>query len=275
MAPRLVASMASVWRWTRRLLLAALCLAPVAAFAGQTCAPQQNSAATFIKAMTLAEQSWRELDASGAQVALIARAGQDISKYGLVYSHMALVWRDHPDGRWTVVHELNTCGTASSALYNEGLGNFFLDDMVTYQTEIVIPDAALQASLVRLLTSPAAQRLHENRYNMVSYVFSTEYQNSNQWVLEMLAAASAAPGTVKTRSEAQAWLTASNFEPITVDIPAATRLGARMFAANVAFDDHPFARRMAGKIDTVTVDSVFRFIERRNPDARIIELRLP
>jgi hypothetical protein len=273
MAPHFAAGLAG--RLQRWLLLAALCLMPPLALAGQSCAPQQNAAATFIKAMALAEQSWHALDASGAQVALIARAGQDISKYGLVYSHMALVWRDHPEGRWTVVHELNTCGTAESALYNEGLGNFFLDDMVSYQTEIVIPDAALQASLVRLLASPTAQRLHENHYNMVSYAFSTEYQNSNQWVLEMLAAASAAPGTVETRGEAQAWLTAVHFEPITVDIPAATRLGARLFAANVAFDDHPFGRRMAGKIDTVTVDSVFRFVERRDPVARIIDLRVP
>jgi len=36
-----------------------------------------------------------------------------------------------------------------------------------------------------------------------------------------------------------------------------------MFKANIAFDDHPFDRRMAGQIDTVTVDSVFRFMEQR------------
>ena len=245
-------------------LLAALCLAAPAALAGHPCGPPQNDAASVIKGLDLAEKTWHALDASGAQVALIARAGQDISRYGLVYSHMALVWRDHPEGRWLVVHELNTCGTASSALYNEGLGNFFLDDMYLYQTEIIVPAPALQARLARLLASPTAQRLHEDHYNMVSYVFSTQYQNSNQWVLEMLAAASAAPGAIE-----------NNFEPITLDIPATTRLGARMFSANVAFDDHPFGRRMAGQIDTVTVDSVFRFVQRRDPAVQHIVLAEP
>jgi hypothetical protein len=32
---------------------------------------------------------------------------------------------------------------------------------------------------------------------------------------------------------------------------------------------------MAGKIDTVTVDSVFRFVERRDPRAGVIDLRVP
>jgi hypothetical protein len=63
------------------------------------------------------------------------------------------------------------------------------------------------------------------------------------------------------------------FRPITVEIPAATRLGARMFRANVAFDDHPFDRRMAGQIDTVTVDSVVRFIRQQDREAREIAVR--
>jgi hypothetical protein len=41
-----------------------------------------------------------------------------------------------------------------------------------------------------------------------------------------------------------------------------TRLGARVSSAHISFDDHPFGRRMAGQIDTVTVDSVFSWMER-------------
>ncbi len=48
-----------------------------------------------------------------------------------------------------------------------------------------------------------------------------------------------------------------------------------MFSANVSFDDHPFARRMAGQIDTVTVESVFNFVRQRDPGAsqQLITLR--
>jgi hypothetical protein len=53
-----------------------------------------------------------------------------------------------------------------------------------------------------------------------------------------------------------------------------TRLGARMFRANVSFDDQPFERRMAGRIDTVTVDSVVRFVHQRDPLAWEISVGL-
>jgi hypothetical protein len=41
----------------------------------------------------------------------------------------------------------------------------------------------------------------------------------------------------------------------------------------VAFDDHPYERRMAGQIDTVTVDSVVRFIKAQDQQARTITIR--
>ena len=104
---------------------------------------------------------------------------------------------------------------------------------------------------------------------MVSYVYSTRYQNSNQWVLETLAAASAPPGAVETRAEAQSWLQGQGYRVRTVQIPAVTRLGARMFRANVAFDDHPFDRRMAGQIDTVSTDAIVDFVRGQDPRARV------
>jgi len=54
-----------------------------------------------------------------------------------------------------------------------------------------------------------------------------------------------------------------------LDIPAVTRLGARMTAANIAFDDHPNEKRYAGRIETVTVDSVFEWLERSGLASRL------
>jgi hypothetical protein len=48
-----------------------------------------------------------------------------------------------------------------------------------------------------------------------------------------------------------------------------------MFKASVAFDDHPFDRRMAGQIDTVTVESVYKFIAAIDPGSQRLLLRLP
>ena len=244
-----------------------------AAHAGRSCEEKPTDAATLVKSMELAQKTWQALDASGAQVALVARAGQDLSKYNLRYSHMALAWRDHPQGRWLVVHELNECGTAQSSLYNEGLGNFFMDDIFMYETLIMVPSQETQQQLARLLASNTPKRLHEGHYNMLAYPFSTKYQNSNQWVLETLAAASNDPGKIETRGEAQTWLRSASYAPQTLSIPAATRLGARMFRANIAFDDHPFERRMTRQIDVVTVDSIVRFLRQRDPQVQEIVVR--
>lgn len=255
-------------------LLAALILACALgqAHAGRPCETRQPNAAAFISAMTVAERTRSALEASGAEVALLARMGQDLSRYGLRYSHLAIAWRDHPRGRWLVVHELNQCGTSESALFNEGLANFFLDDLFAYEAKIVIPSAASQARIAALLASPAGARMHAASYNMLAFAFSTRYQNSNQWVLETYAA-SADPLAAASRSAAQAWLRLAGYRPTTLGIPTGTRLGARVFMANVAFDDHPFGRRMAGQIDTVTVESVLEFVQRREPQARDIVLQ--
>lgn len=252
------------------LLLA--CAAFGAAHAGQQCDQQPLPVAEVERSLELAQRSLQALDASGAQAAIIARAGQDLSQYGLRYSHVGLAWRDHPAGRWTVVHLLNDCGTDHSALYNDGLGNFFLTGLYRHQAQIIVPAPAVQQGLARLLASGTPLRLHEARYSMLAYTWSTRYQNSNQWVLEMLAAASAAPGRVESRAEAQQWLNAAGYRPVAVQVGAAARLGARLFRANVAFDDHPTAMRLRGRFATVTVDDIERFVLSHEGDARIIEL---
>ncbi|MES2295966.1 MAG: DUF2145 domain-containing protein [Pseudomonadota bacterium] len=270
--------MISAAAWLARLTLFCLLAGGAGgARAGSNCEDKPIDPTTFGKAMLMAAQARAALDDSGAQVALIARVGQDLSKYGLRYSHMAYAWRDHPRGRWLVVHELNECGSAESALYNEGLANFFLDDMFAFDCLILVPSAPMQARLAAMLASRAPLALHQKRYNMLAYPFATEYQNSNQWLLETYAVASAASADtarVRDRGAAQAWLARAGYRPITLAIPAMTRLGARLFRANIAFDDQPFARRMAGQIDTVTVESIVRFVQAREEGARSMTISL-
>lgn len=257
----------------QRLLLVLLLMAcSLNARAGRVCEVKKTNAANFIAAMNLAEKTRAALDASKAQVALIARVGQDLSRHGLRYSHMAYVWRDHPRGRWIVVHELNQCGTARSALFEQGLANFFLDDLHAYEAAIVIPTPQSQARIAAMLGSGTPLQLHGARYNMLAYAFSTQYQNSNQWVLETYAATSSGLA-MSQRGQAQGWLRIAGYRPMTVHVPAGQRLGARLFSANISFDDHPFGRRAAGQIDTVTVESVLRFVQAREPEARQMVVR--
>lgn len=258
----------------RLLVLLISLLLPLLAQAGTVCSEKIQSPEVVQKAFQLAIKTRQALDASGAQVALVGRVGQDLSKYNLRYSHIAFAWRDHPQGKWLVVHELNHCGTAESALYNEGLANFFFDDMFAWDALIVTPSANLQEKIVaRLKETQRLKTIHQPHYNMVAYPFSTRYQNSNQWVLEVLADAMQNPGNAD-RTAAQGWLKQQNYQPSMLRLLTLQRLAGRMFKANVAFDDHPTGDRILGKIEIVSVESVAEFVRRLDAGSRQLELSL-
>ncbi|GGP24351.1 hypothetical protein GCM10010971_01700 [Silvimonas amylolytica] len=203
----------------------------------------------------------QQLDKLQPRVALIARIGQDLSQYGLRYSHMGFVSQEAPGQPWRITHLLNDCGLATSRLWHEGLGNFFLDDMFSFDSLILIPDEKTQQALWPMLHDPLVlQRMHEPSYSVVSYPFSTLHQNSNQWPLELLAEALGGERIVN-RDRAQAWLRANGYQPGTIKIGMLTRLGGRMFKANIAFDGQPGDRRAAGLIDVATVESVRQFMK--------------
>ncbi|PRC93296.1 DUF2145 domain-containing protein [Solimicrobium silvestre] len=254
------------------LLLVGCWLNP--AFAGRSCDDVQSNPTSIMKGLELAQKTKLALDDSGAELAIIARVGQDLSKYNLRYSHLGLVYRE-PNGRWNVLHELNQCGTAESSLFNEGLGNFFMDDVFAYETMLIIPNEDQQKKLKELIDTKVALQLHDAHYNMLAFPFSTKYQNSNQWALELLAAGQSKDIVITNRGQAQNWLKLAGYQPSELNIPALTRLGARMFRANVAFDDHPMDRRMAGKIDVVTVESINQFMQMRDPQIKRIVLTYP
>jgi hypothetical protein len=250
------------------VLAGAALLSPLA-HAGRPCtAPQPPKAQTVERALKLAQRTLTALDNSGAQVVVLARAGQDLSKYGLHYSHLGLAYQQG-DGNgghaWRVLHKLNQCGTAESAIYRQGLGEFFLDDLWRYEAAWVVPTPDVQRKLLALLQDePRAISLHHKPYSMVSYALGLKYQQSNQWALETLALAMAPEpsATPVTRAQAQAWLQGQGYQPSALTIRAMTRLGARVSAANVAFDDHPNEKRFADRIETVTVDSMFAWLVR-------------
>lgn len=233
--------------------------------AGTPCEPAAADPQHATRAFTMAETTRAKLASLGDDVVLIARAGQDLRKYNLTYSHMGFAVRQ-ADGSWGLVHKLNECGTAHSSLYDEGLANFYSDSPFRYQAGIWRLEPAVQAKLKRALLSKKANDYHEQAYNMLAYPFSTRYQNSNGWVLELLAWSLAPEDEANTRSSAQTWLKQAGYVPSTLELGALTRLGARVTKANVAFDDHPGEMRWSGHIQTVTVDSMVSWLRTR-PDA--------
>ena len=262
----------------RGLLAAtALCAALGSAQAGRSCEARLPDAANVQRGLELAASTARALDASGARVVALSRAGQDLSRYGLRWSHFGWAYKapaaDDPQREvWRVVHKLNQCGAASADVYRQGLAEFFLDDPFEYRAAFAVPSAEVQARLLAVLQDQRrVTQLHQSAYSMVAYPWAQTYQQSNQWAIETLASAQDDGAT--TRERAQAWLMLKGYEPSTLRIDAFTRLGARMTAANIAFDDHPNSKRFSDRIETVTVDSVFAWLERTGLAGHAQEIR--
>ena len=258
----------------RIVLATLLACATLAAHAGRSCEVVPPQADSVQRALQLAQAVALRLDQSGAEAVVLARVGQDLGRYGQRYSHMAFAYRESIDGRdvWRVVHKLNQCGTAQSAVYRQGLAEFFLDDLFDYQAAIVVLTPDAQAKLLPVLRDDARLgQMHTATYNMVAYPWSQTYQQSNQWALETFALSQDPSAT--TRARAQAWLRLRNYEPAVLRLGAFTRLGARMTRANVAFDDHPNEKRFSDRIETVSADSVLVWLQRAGLGAAPITVR--
>lgn len=255
-------------------LVAAAALATAGtAHAGRSCEARPPTAQTIERGMELARRTADALDASGAQVVLLGRAGQDLGRYGLQYSHLGWAYRTDT-GPWRVVHKLNACGTAVADVYRQGLGDFFLDDLWRHEAVWAVPTPEVQQRLRAVLDSrERTLALHHRPYSMVSYAWASRYQQSNQWALETLALAME-PGTITTRDQAQAWLQFKGYAPSVLRLGTLTRLGGRVGSAHIAFDDHPGDQRFADRIATTTVDSALAWLVRAQLAGPPVVLRL-
>lgn len=242
-------------------LLCVVCLS-TPALAGRSCDGKKVTAQIMENGLALAEKTLNSLNASGHKVVFLARAGQDLSKYGVRYSHLGFAYQVN-DGEggltWRVLHKLNECGTNFSAIYRQGLGEFFLDDLWKYEAVWLAPSPQVQENVLQLLLDRTRTlSMHHKPYSIVSYYRGLKYQQSNQWAIETLAAAM--DPDVDSREKAQEWLNIKGYKPTTLALGMFTRLGARVTEANVAFDDHPNEKRFTDRIETVTVDSVFSWL---------------
>jgi hypothetical protein len=270
-------------RWLYRLMLGGVLAASPAAHAGRPCDTETPPQARQVeRSLELAARTLAALDASGHQVVVLARAGQDLSKYGVYYSHLGFAYRQPavtPEGKpghvWRVLHKLNQCGTADASLYRQGLGDFFLENLWRFEASWVAPTREAQDRLLPLLLDAnhdgRALSLHHKPYSVVSYAWGRKYQQSNQWAIETLAAAM--EPQIRSREQAQAWLQFKGYAPTVLKLGPLTRLGGRVTAANVAFDDHPDDKRFSDRIETVTVDSVFRWLQGAGLGAAPVILR--
>lgn len=214
------------------------------------------------------------LDDTPGGMALIARAGLDLSRFGIRYSHAGIALKAG-DGPWAVRQLYYACEESRSRLFDEGVAGFLMgmdDPRRGHITVIHLPEPHASRLREAALDTPRALALLNADYSANAYPFSTRYQNCNQWVAELLAAAWAADGTVRTRVEAQAWLQAQGYAPTSVTLDARWLLLAGAVVPLLHLRDHPSDDVEALRLQVSLPAAIEGFVHQQAPAATRTEL---
>ena len=202
------------------------------------------------------------LERNARRAAVVSRAGADLSKNRFrnprkqKFTHTGLVWKSSRDGLWRFKHVLNVCAGPSSELFVQSVVQFFDDEPFHYDIHVTVPSEKLQERIAALLEDEAAsRRLHNSRYSNVANPFRAEFQNSNGWVLAIVAAAQRGGTTVP---ELQAHYRKAGYVPSRVKVGFLKKLGAG-FVPNATLRDHP-PRLFGGWYEFVSSASVHRYL---------------
>lgn len=227
-----------------------------------------------------------ELDRSGDALALIARSGLALDRFGLRYSHAGISLRDSGNAPWSVRQLYFDCEQARPRLFDQGIAGFLLggaDPDIGYVSVLLLPpaDAAPLARAVQ--DNRQALRLLGDSYSANAHAFSLRYQNCNQWVAELLAVAwgglapsdDARAGDARAgdslRLDAQRWLQAQGYEPTLFDLgnPLLLWLGGSLPWLHT--DDHPADDLAAWQLRVSMPASIAAFVQHQAPATRRIE----
>jgi hypothetical protein len=216
------------------------------------------------------------LDAEAPAAAIVARSGLDLDRFGIRYSHAGLALAAGAGTPWAVRQLYYDCGERRPQLYDQGLAGFVAGSHAPDRgfISIVLPPPDAAATLAATaLDRPRALRLLAARYNAVAHAWSLSYQNCNQWLVELIAAAEGglADGA-DLRARAQHWLRAAGYAPAVVDVGSHLVMFGAGFVPWVQLDDRPEAERYTLALTLSLPRSIDAFARQRWPLARRIEL---
>jgi hypothetical protein len=216
------------------------------------------------------------LEASGAEAAVISRTGIDLDRFGVRFSHSGVAVRDGGGVPWAVRQLYYACDEQRPRLYEQGIGGFLMntdEPRIGHVSVVLLPRESGAEVRHAVLDDRRALRLLAARYSANAYPFSVRYQNCNQWVVELLAAAwgGLADGD-DLRERAQAWLAAAGYRPSVLAVDSHWVKFAAPFMPLVHLDDHPPDARDGMDFAVSMPDGIERFVRARLPQTRRIEL---
>jgi hypothetical protein len=216
-----------------------------------------------------------ELDASGSDTVIISRSGLDLSRFHIRYSHAAILSKAD-SGTWTARQLYYACDEGHPRIFDQGLAGFTAggDNPAQGFISIVVMPAD-SASAVRHASQDSVRALGllATTYSANAYAFSTQYQNCNQWVIELLAIAwgNLVDGP-DSRTRAQQWLEQAHYDPEPVNVDSRLLMMASMFTPMLHLNDHPENDRDAMRLKVSLPSTIETFVKQRLPDSKHIEL---
>ena len=247
------------------------CQAAALRFCDRTAALSAGQQDTLFRFGAIVKEA---LDASGQGVALIARSGLDLSRFGMRYSHAGFSLRASPNSPWSVRQLYYACDEQKPRIYDQGLAGFLLGSDapdIGYLSVVLLPAEAAAELERAALDDRQALALLGPAYSANAYPFSLRYQNCNQWVMELLAAAWGQLGDALPREGAQGWLADQGYVPSVVDVGYRPLMWVGAITPLLHNDDHP-AEDLARNTYRVSMPaSIEAFVQARVPGATRIE----
>ena len=241
-----------------------------------------------------------ELEASGHGLAFIARSGLDLGRFGVRYSHAGLSLKGGLSTPWAVRQLYYACDEQRPRVFDQGISGFLLglnDPAIGYISVVFVPPEQAQALQRRLLDKRQALQLLGATYSANAYAFSLSYQNCNQWVAEMLAAAwgglgaggdepaaarpdppdpaladaTTAGAAAEARARAQAWLKAQGYRPRVFELGWRPLMWLTSFIPWLHNDDHPAEDQGQALFRVSMPESIESFVRATVPGATRME----
>ena len=275
-APRLALSLSRFFAAAAAALGAGLAAAPAQAAALRYCdTPAEMSLEQRDRLLRFAEIVRNELQASGQRVALVSRAGLDLSRFAQRYSHAGLSLQGNAVAPWSVRQLYYACDEKRPRLFDQGLSAFLFGMSSPdggYVSAVFLPDEASAPLERAALDDRRALSLLAPVYSANAYAWSQRYQNCNQWVAETMAMAwGGTPAGDGARAQAQDWLRGQGYipHPFRIAFPPTMWLAAVIpWVHNV---DHPGEALAEGVYHVSMPSSLEAFARQRWPQARRVE----
>jgi hypothetical protein len=250
-------------------------------------APQQDRLLRFAAAVKA------ELETSGQSLALIARSGLDLDRFGQRYSHAGISLRANPNAPWSVRQLYYDCDLRQPRLFDQGIAGFLLggaDPAIGHVALLLLPAEAAAPLEREALDKRSALRLLGRSYSANAYPFSPRHQNCNQWVAELLAVAwgglaehtgddtgtgagaAAHDDGDRLRQAAQGWLQAQGYQPTPFELGNPLLMGLAGLLPWLHRDDHPADDLALARFQVSMPASIEAFVRRRLPGAQRLEI---